>query len=128
MGKIMLNGKQYGVGGITDADDIKYTDSQTVKGALDEVKNDLTNQFREVSVSFNDSTIPASATFEIAKTIDVPSGYHPLCLRGWNFSRLNGLTVTRVTVSSSSVTVGGYNASSTTTLNGSATVLCVNNY
>ena len=43
MGKIMMNGIQYGVGGITDADDVKYTDSQTVKGALDEVKNGLTN-------------------------------------------------------------------------------------
>lgn len=43
MGKIMMNGIQYGVGGITDADDVKYTDSQTVKGALDEVKSGLTD-------------------------------------------------------------------------------------
>ena len=42
MGKIMLNGKQYGVGGITDADDVKYTSSQTVKGALDKLNAGLT--------------------------------------------------------------------------------------
>ena len=45
MGKIMMNGIQYGVGGITDADDVKYTDLQTVKGALDEVKTGLSNRF-----------------------------------------------------------------------------------
>lgn len=48
MGKIMLNGKQYGVGGIEKAKDISYDNTQSgmsatnVQGALDEVKAGLT--------------------------------------------------------------------------------------
>lgn len=63
MGKIMMNGIQYGVGGITDADDIKYTDSQTVKDALDEVKNGLaTRAYVGPSKSFN-ITVSETATY-----------------------------------------------------------------
>ena len=80
MGKIMMNGKQYGVGGITDADDVKYTDSQTVKGALDEVKNGLTSfTIRTVSIPY---TVASNSSFYTnLKTIidaDLPSGY--VCL------------------------------------------------
>ena len=129
---IVYNGQMYSViSAITAGNALVVGTNISATSAGDELsslKAGLTNQFREVSVNFNDSTISANAAYEVTKTIDVPSGYSPLCLRGWNFSRLNGLTVTRVTVSSSSVTVGGFNASSTTTLNGSATVLCVNNY
>lgn len=64
MGKIMLNGKQYGVGGITDADDVKYTDSQTVKGALDELKSGLNNLFLWKQYSYAYS-IPANGTLTI---------------------------------------------------------------
>ena len=47
MGKIMLNGKQYGVGGIEKAKDISYDNTSSgmsatnVQGALDEVKAGL---------------------------------------------------------------------------------------
>lgn len=49
MGKIMMNGKQYGVGGIEKAKDISYDNTQSgmsatnVQGALDEVKAGLTS-------------------------------------------------------------------------------------
>lgn len=42
MGKIMLNGRQYGVGGIADASDVKYG-STNVESALDDVNIGLTN-------------------------------------------------------------------------------------
>ena len=39
MGKIMLNDVQYGVGGVTDAEDVKYN-SSNVKQALDDLNTD----------------------------------------------------------------------------------------
>lgn len=41
MGKIMLNGRQYGVGGIADASDVKYG-STDVESALDTLNSSLT--------------------------------------------------------------------------------------
>ena len=43
MGKIMKDGIQYGVGGITDASDIKYG-STDVESALNDLNNGLTNK------------------------------------------------------------------------------------
>lgn len=48
MGKIMLNGRQYGVGGIVDASDVKYG-STDVESALDGLNNDLTTTNSNVS-------------------------------------------------------------------------------
>ena len=40
MGKIMMNGIQYGVGGMTDASDVKYDDTD-VASALDDLTTDI---------------------------------------------------------------------------------------
>lgn len=49
MGKIMLNGRQYGVGGIADASDVKYG-STDVESALDGLSRDLTSHYIELDV------------------------------------------------------------------------------
>ena len=49
MGKIMLNDIQYGVGGITDAEDVKYG-STNVSNALDNLNNALSNKIGYVDI------------------------------------------------------------------------------
>lgn len=75
MGKIMLNGKQYGVGGIERAEDISYDNTQSgmsatnVQGALDEIKSGLiknvtstltTNSGGKVQGSSSDLGMPST--------------------------------------------------------------------
>lgn len=59
MGKIMLNGIQYGVGGIEQAKDISYDNTESgatatdVQGALDELNNGLTVKTYELTSTTN---------------------------------------------------------------------------
>ena len=96
MGKIMMNGKQYGVGGITDASDVKYTSSQTVKGALDELNAGLSNlQWQSMSgygayrvgINFIDIhlvrnaeiTVNAYSRVQMATISDVVIDFNKIC-------------------------------------------------
>ncbi len=55
MGKIMKDGIQYGVGGITDASDIKYG-STDVESALDDLNNGLTTLENNPVIFWKSST------------------------------------------------------------------------
>ena len=97
MGKIMLNGKQYGVGGIEKAKDISYDNTSSgmsatnVQGALDEVKAGLSSfQFRKVnyaySIAANGNT---HANLYSIINNDMPSGYRFLAFAGFNTASVN---------------------------------------
>ena len=73
MGKIMLNGKQYGVGGIEKAKDISYDNTSSgmsatnVQGALDEVKAGLNNFTLQISVLTPVKTMTVGSQNWVAK-------------------------------------------------------------
>ena len=68
MGKIMMNGIQYGVGGITDASDIKYG-STDVESALDTISQSLSDG--DVTyVKLPDGTMIVHATYTGIKSGD----------------------------------------------------------
>lgn len=118
---------------VADAEDIPYDNTTSgmtatnVQGALDELTNGFTDLFEIVNVNFNGSTITANSAFAVSKTISVPSGYRAVGVINYDVARLNGISVTRLAASGTTFTVGGYNSSATTTLNGNADILCVKN-
>lgn len=61
MGKIMLNDVQYGVGGVTDAEDVKYG-STDVSSALDDLNTGLTTSER----TFSNITVAANSVAWVA--------------------------------------------------------------
>lgn len=97
----------------------------TVQGAIDETASAITDLFEIVNVNFNDSAIPANSAYSVTKTISVPSGYKVVGVINYDVARYNGISVTRLMASETTFTVGGYNSSSGTTLNGNADILCV---
>ena len=71
MGKIMLNGRQYGVGGITDASDIKYG-STDVESALNDLNTGLSN-IGTLNVGTVESTSVANGSFVTLATVAIPA-------------------------------------------------------
>lgn len=70
MGKIMLNGIQYGVGGIEQAKDISYDNTESgatatdVQGALDELNNGLTN-LATINTGESSGAVSVNGTYQI---------------------------------------------------------------
>lgn len=66
MGKIMLNGIQYGVGGIEQAKDISYDNTESgatatdVQGALDELNAGLMGEFTQIGTATLNTTTQRS--------------------------------------------------------------------
>ena len=116
---------------VATAEDIPYDNTTSgmtatnVQGALDELTNGLTDLFEIVNVNFNDSRITANSAYSVTRTISVPSGYKVVGIINYDIARYNGISVTRLMASGTTFTVGGYNSSSGTTLNGNADILCV---
>jgi len=67
MGKIMKNGIQYGVGGATDAEDVKYG-SSNVKQALDQNSNAIAKNTSDIA------SLNADFTYSLGNNVDI-SGY-----------------------------------------------------
>lgn len=97
MGKIMMNGIQYGVGGIEKAKDISYDNTSSgmsatnVQGALDEVKSGLTDADAVLaSLSIRELTLPYTvaangiynANLKTRIDATLPTGYKCLGIVG----------------------------------------------
>ena len=109
---------------ITVTDAVLDEDGNTLTDTLDELKSGLTDLLKTVEVSFADTTLPTNALFQVTKTFDAGNGYAPVSIASYNLSRINGLYITRIQFGSTSVTIGGHNASSTSLLHGQVYVLC----
>lgn len=86
MGKIMLNGIQYGVGGIEQAKDISYDNTESgatatdVQGALDELNNGLLIE----EVTIPTVTIPANSNiYDQVYNLPSVAGYTPWIVGGF---------------------------------------------
>lgn len=107
MGKIMKDGIQYGVGGMTDASDVKYG-STDVETALDDLNNGLTYSVASINSTYamgaahkwgrvvfvsiyNGDTGNISANTVLAT---LPVGYRPLS----NAEFINTYTKTRMRI------------------------------
>ena len=87
MGKIMLNGKQYGVGGITDAEDVKYGNT-TVDAALDQNASDISANATEINTlksgltDLKTATAPFTDVSQWKSNVDlndyIISGFYPI--------------------------------------------------
>jgi hypothetical protein len=85
MGKIMLNGKQYGVGGLNNAEDVSYDNTSSgmtatnVQDAVDELNTGLTSvesaiTLHNYSQAINQS-INSGGTRDITTTVVVPADF-----------------------------------------------------
>ena len=88
MGKIMMNGVQYGVGGITDASDVKYDNTQSgmtatnVQGAVDELQSGLMKS----ALIDKDGTVTTSSGGTANISAIVPYRTVPVLVRATNIS------------------------------------------
>lgn len=101
MGRIMMNGIQYGTGGRPTAEGVTYDNAESgmtatnVQGAVDELSNGLTHLYHVETCSLKNCTISADTyqTFNIP-TVEV-AGFKPLSIVGfWTDNSVSGGTNT----------------------------------
>lgn len=112
---------------IGDLDDLETTGKDSLVGAINEVNEGLTELIKIVSLSIGNTTITANGVFSVEKSYTIPDGYRAIGIISFDISRISGLYITGVTLVTNGVYIGGYNASSTTTINGNVIILCVKN-
>lgn len=102
MGKIMMNGNQYGVGGINTAEDVSYDNTSSgmtatnVQGALDELSNGLMPT--TVPLSVDGRYMKGERATGTGFTVNIPLFYQPTSVSGTGLGYYTGSAWTNITI------------------------------